>query len=95
MVGAFAGFAGNVASQTLVEGKGICHVDYGSAGLSALAGLLGGGLGGGLAGAKTPAALAAIPAAAARGPLFSEFGQAVVAAGAGGAAAGALDVAFH
>jgi RHS repeat-associated protein len=93
LVSGTAGFLGNVATQMLVEGRSLECVDFQSAGISALAGALGGALGGGVASVRVPGILA--PASAARGPIFTQFGQEVVGSTLAGTIAGALDVALR
>jgi len=87
------GFLGNVASQKFVEKKSLDRIDFQSASLSGLAGLVGGGIGGGIAGAGQIAALA--PGAAVRGHIFTDFGRKIIGATIGGISAGGLDILFQ
>jgi len=83
IVGGFSGFLGNIGTQYFNPcSKGI---DWGSAGLSALAGAGGGLLGSAAGGITSRQGL----------PVFTKFGQDVISSSVSGIGAGGLDVLLH
>jgi len=94
LMGAFSGGIGNIAGQAFDS----CAQDFNwqSFGGSVFAGIAGGAIGGGIAGARVSQTLEGpLLDSVRRNPLFTKFGQDVVAAATGGVIASGLDIAVH